>query len=90
MNKKTRREGSTESWMTESFFRGVARYRADRKYGRANLRLDPNFSRAAALSYSMVGMSRRRRPKIQPRSGVHAGDAMAALPRKWVSGGAPT
>jgi len=38
----------------------------------------------------MVGMSRRRRPKFQLRSGVPAGDAMAALPRKWVSGGAPT
>jgi hypothetical protein len=25
-------------------------------------------------------------PKLQPRSGVLAGDAMAALPRKWVSG----
>ncbi len=29
-------------------------------------------------------------PIFQPRSGVSAGDAMAALPRKWVSGGAPT
>jgi hypothetical protein len=35
-------------------------------------------------------MLRRRRPKFQLRSGVPAGDAMAALPRKSVSGGAPT
>jgi hypothetical protein len=51
---------------------------------------DPFFSCEAALSYSKVGMPRRRRPKFQLRSGVHAGDAMAAVPRKWVSGGAPT
>ena len=33
---------------------------------------DPSLSREAALSYSMVGMSRRRRPKFQPQSGVPA------------------
>ena len=35
----------------------------------------------------MVGMSRRRRPKFQLRSSVHAGDTKAALPCKSVSGG---
>ncbi len=50
----------------------------------------PFFSREAALSYSKVGMPGPWRPKFQLRSSVPAGDAMAALPRKWVSGGAPT
>ena len=45
------------------------------------------FSREAALSYSMVRMPGPWRPKFQLRSSVPAGDAMAALPRKWVSGG---
>jgi hypothetical protein len=84
------------------FWRGNAPALIETPLQGASLSHDSFFSRpparrAAALSYSKVGMSGPWRPKLQlrfrlvahraERSSVPAGDAMAALPRKWVSGG---
>jgi len=51
---------------------GTARQRDSKPWESSSSSHDPFFSCEAALSYSMVGMSRRRRPKFQPQSGVSA------------------
>ena len=63
---------ATLATLIETPLQGTARQRDSKPWEGSSSSHDPSLSREAALSYSMVGMSRRRRPKFQPQSGVPA------------------